>query len=293
MTVFHAKNSGTLIDYLTALGHKRTKIKQLISHRAIEVNGKVIKDLHHPLLKGDTISVSKGKKEPKVVPSLGIKVIYEDDAVIVVDKPAGLLTIASETEKTRTAYYQLNEYLRQKSPGAGERIFIVHRLDRDTSGLIVFAKKEAVKRLLQDNWKDVEKRYYAMVEGTPAKNEGEIISRLSETKALRVYSDPHSDEAKLARTKYRVLKHGPEYALLDILLETGRKNQIRVHLADIGHPVAGDKKYGAKTDPFRRLGLHAYLLSFKHPVTGDLMCFKRRMPDRWCSIQLSVVRDGH
>jgi 23S rRNA pseudouridine1911/1915/1917 synthase len=291
MAVFQVKNNGSLIENLTALGHTRTKIKQLIRHGAIEVNGKVIKDLAHPLLKGDKISVSKGNKGPEAVPTMGINVIYEDDAVIVVDKPSGLLTIASETEKTRTAYYQLNEYLKQKAPGAGERIFIVHRLDRDTSGLIVFAKNETVKRLLQDNWKDVEKRYYAIVEGTPVKKEGEIISRLSETRSLRVYSDPHSDEAKLAKTKYRVLKHGPEYSLLDILLETGRKNQIRVHLADIGHPVAGDKKYGGKTDPFRRLGLHAYFLSFKHPLTGIPMRFESRMPDRWSGIQLSAVMD--
>jgi 23S rRNA pseudouridine1911/1915/1917 synthase len=291
MAVFQIKNNGGLIDYLTAHGHTRTKIKQLISHRAIEVNGKVVNDLSHPLLKGDTVSVSRGKKGPEVVPALGIRVIYEDDAVIVVDKPAGLLTIASETEKTRTAYYQLNEYLRQKFPGTGERIFIVHRLDRDTSGLIVFAKNEAVKRQLQGNWEDVEKRYYAIVEGTPAKKEGEIISRLNETKSLRVYSDPHSDEAKPAKTKYRVLKRGPEYALLDILLETGRKNQIRVHLADIGHPVAGDKKYGGKKDPFRRLGLHSYLLSFKHPVTGDPLRFETKMPDRWVGVKLSAVKN--
>ncbi|MBI5664826.1 MAG: RluA family pseudouridine synthase [Nitrospirae bacterium] len=289
MAVFQIKNNGTLIDNLTALGYTRTKIKQMLSHRAIEVNGKAVKDLRHPLLKGDTISVSKGKKETKAAPSLGIKIIYEDDAVIIVDKPAGLLTIASETEKTRTAYYQLNDYLMQKSQGAGERIFIVHRLDRDTSGLIVFAKTEAVKRQLQGNWKDIEKRYYAIVEGTPVKKEGEIVSRLNETRSLRVYSDPHSDEAKLAKTKYRVLKHGPEYALLDILLETGRKNQIRVHLADIGHPVAGDKKYGALTDPFKRLGLHSYLLLFKHPVTGLPMRFESKMPDRWSGLELSAV----
>jgi 23S rRNA pseudouridine1911/1915/1917 synthase len=298
MSDFHVKTSGSLIDYLTELGHTRTKIKQLIKHRAIEVNGKVVKDPGHPLLKGDTVSVSKGKKGPEVLPPLGIKVVYDDDAVIVIEKPAGLLTIASETEKTKTAYYQLNEYLRERSPGAGERIFIVHRLDRDTSGLMVFAKNEAVKRQLQGNWKDVEKRYYAIVEGTPAKKEGEIISRLSETKALRVYSDKHSDEAKLSKTKYRVLKQCPEYALLDILLETGRKNQIRVHLADIGHPVAGDKKYGARTDPFRRLGLHAYLLSFKHPVSGAPMRFESKIPDGWgglqrlASIPLSPGRRG-
>ena len=151
-------------------------------HRAIEVNGKAVKGPSHLLLKGDIVSVRKDKKKPEMVPPLGIKIIYEDDAVIVAEKPAGLLTIASETEKIKTAYYQLNEFLRLRAPGARERIFIVHRLDRDTSGFIVFAKSEEVKRVLQCCWKDVEKRYYAVVEGMPVKKEGEIKSSLSETK---------------------------------------------------------------------------------------------------------------
>jgi 23S rRNA pseudouridine1911/1915/1917 synthase len=140
--------------------------------------------------------------------------------------------------------------------------------------------------MLQGNWNEVEKRYYAIVEGTPVKKQGEIRSHLRETKSLRVYSNRHSDEAKSAITKYQVIRQSKGYALLDILLVTGRKNQIRVHLADIGHPVAGDKKYGAQTDPLKRLGLHAYLLSFKHPITGNAMRFKSEMPDRFRAIML-------
>jgi 23S rRNA pseudouridine1911/1915/1917 synthase len=241
MADFRVKTKSSLLDYLTDIGYTRTKIKQLLRHRAIGVNGKVVKNLNHFLLKGDTVSIRKDKKELKVIPPLGIKVIYEDNDLIVIEKPSGLLSIVSETEKIKTAYYQLNEFLRLRAPGAGERIFIVHRLDRDTSGLIVFAKNEKVKQILQGSWNEVERRYYAIVEGTPVKKEGEIKSRLKETKSLMVYSDRHSDEAKLSITKYRVLKRGREYSLLDILLVTGRKNQIRVHLADIGHPVAGDK----------------------------------------------------
>ncbi len=294
MADFRVKTKSSLLDYLTDIGHTQTKIKQLLKHRAISVNGKVVKSLNHFLLKGDTVSISKDKKEPKVIPPLGIKVIYEDNDLIVIEKPSGLLSIASETEKIKTAYYQLNEFLRLRAPEAGERIFIVHRLDRDTSGLIVFAKNEKVKRELQGRWKEVEKRYYAIVEGTPVKKEGEIESRLKETKSLMVYSNRHSvvdlpagrqgstlrDAAKLSKTKYRVLKRGREYSLLDIQLVTGRKNQIRVHLADIGHPVAGDKKYGAKIKPFSRLGLHAYLLLFKHPVTGVPLRFESKMPGK-------------
>jgi 23S rRNA pseudouridine1911/1915/1917 synthase len=280
------KTDSKLIDYLMNLGYTRTKIKQLFKYRAIQINDERVKKLDQLLIQGDRVSISKDNKESIINPPVGIKIIYEDDAVIVTEKPPGLLTIASETEKTKTAYYQLNEFLKHRVSGAGERIFIVHRLDRDTSGLIVFAKNEGVKRILQDNWNEVEKRYYAIVEGAPVKKQGEIMSHLREAKSLRVYSDRQSDKAKSAITKFRVLKQRQDYALLDILLVTGRKNQIRVHLADIGHPVAGDKKYGAQTDPLKRLGLHAYLLSFKHPITGNPMCFKSEMPERFRNIML-------
>jgi 23S rRNA pseudouridine1911/1915/1917 synthase len=272
MADYRVKTERRLIDYLTDIGYTRTKGKQLMRHRAVEVNGKAAQGLDHLLRKGDTLSV---RTESKVVPSLGIKIIFEDDDLIVIEKPEGLLTIASATEKTKTAHYQLNEFLKLRTR---ERAFIVHRLDRDTSGMIVFAKHEKVKRALQEGWKEVEKRYYALVEGTPVKKEGEIQSRLSETKSLKVYIDRHSDRAKLSKTKYRVVKTGHKYSLLDILLETGRKNQIRVHLSDIGHPVAGDKKYGAKTDPLGRLGLHSYLLLFKQPVTGAPLRFESKLP---------------
>ncbi len=279
MAEYRVKTERNLIDYLIDIGYKRTKVKQLMKHRAVEVNGKPAKGFDHLLCKGDTVSVSKDKKESRVAPPLGIKIVFEDEHLIVMEKPAGLLTIATETEKTKTAYFQLNEFLKLRNPRSRERIFIVHRLDRDTSGLIVFAKNEKVKKTLQEGWKEVEKRYYALVEGTPEKKEDEIMSRLSETKSLKVFIDHHSERAKLSKTKYRVIKAGHEYSLLDIFLETGRKNQIRVHLSDIGHPVAGDKKYGAKTDPLGRLGLHSYILMFKHPVTRAPLSFESKLPN--------------
>ncbi len=281
MADYRVKTERRLIEYLTDIGYTRTKVKQLMRHRALEVNGKAAQGFDHLLCKGDTISVRKDKNQSKVVLSPGIKIIFEDDDLIVIEKPAGLLTIATETEKTKTAYYQLNELLKLRNPRTGERTFIVHRLDRDTSGLIMFAKNEKVKRTLQKGWKDVEKRYYALVEGTPGKKEDVIQSRLSESKSLKVFIDRRSDEAKLSKTKYRVVRTGREYSLLDILLETGRKNQIRVHLSDIGHPVAGDKKYGARTNPLGRLGLHAYLLMFKHPVSGAPLRFESKLPRRF------------
>jgi 23S rRNA pseudouridine1911/1915/1917 synthase len=281
MADYPVKTERRLIDYLTDMGYTRTKVKQLMKHRALEVNGETAQGFDQLLCKGDTLSVRKDKKESKLVLSLGIKIIFEDDHLIVIEKPAGLLTIASETEKTKTAYYQLNEFLKLRTPRTGERIFIVHRLDRDTSGLIMFAKNEKVKKTLQEGWKEVEKRYYALVEGTPKKKEDSIQSRLSETKSLKVFINRHSDEAKLSKTKYRVIRTGRDYSLLDVLLETGRKNQIRVHLADIGHPVAGDKKYGARTNPLGRLGLHSYRLIFKHPVTGTPLRFDSKLPRRF------------
>ena len=284
MADFRVKTERRLIDCLTDIGYTRTKVKQLMRHRAVEVNGKAAQGFDHLLRKGDTVSVRKDENKSKVVPSLGIKIIFEDDDLIVIEKPAGLLTIASETEKTKTAYYQLNEFLKLRTPRTRKRIFIVHRLDQGTSGLIVFAKNEKVKRMLQEGWKEVEKRYYAVVEGVPVKKEDAITSRLKETTSLKVYSDRHADGAKLSKTSYRVISAGRVYSLLDILLETGRKNQIRVHLSDIGHPVAGDKKYGAKTDPLSRLGLHAYLLIFTHPVTGRPLRFESTLPRSWARV---------
>lgn len=275
---YKVKTKSSLIEYLKHIGITRTKSRQLLRHRAIGVNGKEVKSLDHILLKGDRVSISKDKKSAEKVLPRGIKLIYEDDVLIIVEKPYGLLTIATDTEKTKTLYFQLNEFLRLRSPLKLERVFIVHRLDRDTSGLIMFAKNEKIKRILQNNWKQVEKRYCAFVEGTPAKKESVIKSRLKETKSLKVVSGSHSDESKLSKTRYKVLKPGKNYTLLDIQLETGRKNQIRVHLADIGHPVVGDKKYGAKTNPFKRLGLHSYVLSFKHPSTGKPLRFESKIP---------------
>jgi len=158
MADYRVKTEHRLIDYLLDIGYTRTKVKQLMRHRAVEVNGQAAKGFDHLLRKGDLLSVRKDKNEPKVVPSMGIEIIFEDDDLIVIEKPAGLLTIASETEKTKTAYYQLNEFLKLRTPQVQEGIFIVHRLDRDTSGLIGWAKNERVKKTLQEGGKEVEKR---------------------------------------------------------------------------------------------------------------------------------------
>lgn len=274
------RKANTLLEFLLAIGYKRTRAKQLLKFRSVAVNDKTVSNHDHPLHAGDTVIIGTEKRPlAPSTPSHGLKIVFEDEHIIVIEKPAGLLTISTEKEKTKTAYFQLNRFLKERNPKGRERIFIVHRLDRDTSGLILFARKEAVKKSLQENWKSVIKKYYAIVEGTPRKRSDVIAAHLKESKSMKVHKSTEIDDARYAATKYEVRKAGDGYALLNIDLLTGRKNQIRVHLADIGHPVAGDRKYGAKSDPLRRLALHAYLLSFPHPVTGKNLQFKTPVPN--------------
>jgi len=207
-----------------------------------------------------------------------LEIIYEDDDILVVDKPAGLLTIATDNNKTRTAYYMLTDYILKGQTKSRNRIFIVHRIDQFTSGLLVFAKTEEAKFRLQSHWPDTQKKYIAMVYGRLNKKQNVITSYLAESKAYVVYSTKDTKKGRLAQTAYKVLKETDRFSLLEINLLTGRKNQIRVHLADIKHPVVGDRKYGKPKDPFRRLALHAKSLSFNHPSTGRLMTFETTLP---------------
>lgn len=206
-----------------------------------------------------------------------INIIYEDKFIIVVNKPAKLLTISTDNEKERTLFHKVISY--EKSKNKNNKVFIVHRLDRDTSGLIVFAKNEKVKKILQDNWdKNVKRKYVAVVEGKVQKENGTIKNYLKETSTFMTYSSDKPECGKLAITKYKVLNKSKSYTLVDIEILTGRKNQIRVHMNDMNNPIIGDKKYGAKTNPLNRLGLHAYLLEFKHPVTNQLLTFETNLP---------------
>lgn len=283
MKKLFVKNKVGILKFLTETGYSKTKAKQLLKYRAITVRGITVSQPGYALLPGDEINIRSEKEAGKAdSPCQGLTVVYEDEAVIVIDKSAGLLTIATEKEKTRTAYYRLTEWLKERSGSTRERIFIVHRLDRETSGLLVFARTDNVKRTLQDDWHKTDKKYAAIVEGIPAEQSGRIASNLRETSSLRVYSAPVGDrDARPAVTNYRLVKAVGEYALLEITLETGRKNQIRVHLADIGHPVAGDRKYGATTNPIGRLALHANYLAFVHPVTGNRMEFQSKLPAKF------------
>ncbi len=209
-----------------------------------------------------------------------LELIYEDKDILVINKPAGLLTVGTQTDKTRTVYYILTDYVRKGSLQSRKQIFTVHRLDQWTSGVLVFAKSEEVKQLLQAQWKNTVKKYIAVVHGRLAEKEGIIKSYLAENKTYIVYSTNDESKGKLAQTAYKVLKETGRFSLLEITLLTGRKNQIRVHMADKGHPVVGDRKYGGKTtDRYKRLALHSKSISFKHPSSGEQMTFDTKVPD--------------
>ncbi len=261
----------------------RNNIKSLLTRGQVSIDGKIVHQYNHPLRPGQEVVVDSSPNWGKEVGG-GLKILFEDQHLIVVDKPAGLLTIASDTERKRTAYHQLTDYVREKNPH--NRIFIVHRLDRDTSGVIIFAKHEEVKRLFQDNWRDfvTERSYVAVVEGRIDKDGDTIRSWLLETKTRLIYSSSTPGDGLEATTNYRVLQTSSKYSLLEIHLETGRKNQIRVHMHDIGHPIAGDKKYGAQTDPLHRLALHARVLAFRHPISGEPMRFETEIPPQFVAL---------
>jgi len=209
----------------------------------------------------------------------GVTLLYEDRDVIVVEKPCGLLTIGTERDKSRTVHTILNEYVRKGDPRSRNRIYIVHRLDRETSGILVFAKSEAVKTFLQEHWQETEKRYLTIVHGQLTPKTGTISSYLAENSAYTVYSTPDPTQGKLSHTEYTVLKESKGLSLLEIHLLTGRKHQIRVHLSEKGHPLVGDKKYGKRNDAYGTLALHARSISFTHPVSGKRLSFETGLPD--------------
>lgn len=258
-------------------GQGRNNIKSLLTHRQVSVGGKVATQYNQLLQPGQAVIVNWSLVRD-AAQFKGLRIIYEDAELIVIDKPAGLLSIASDQEKTNTAYHQLTDYVRRDNPA--NRIFIVHRLDRDTSGVMLFAKSEAVKHSLQDAWKELvtDRAYAAVVEGRVDQPDGLIKSWLLETKTKMMYSSSKPGDGLEAITHYKLLLASPHFSLLEIRLETGRKNQIRVHMKDIGHSIIGDKKYGSTVNPIGRLGLHAHLLAFRHPVTGELMRFETEIP---------------
>jgi 23S rRNA pseudouridine1911/1915/1917 synthase len=255
----------------------KSRVKKMILNGTVQVNGVIVKDIRHLLKPGDEVSYQKFHPTglENIVP---FPVIYEDESLLVVEKPAGILTYGERGTPGTSVYKILLDFLKIRSDGK-EKVFVVHRLDREVGGLLMFAKTEEIQEKIKENWKETEKKYKALVEGKPPQNEGTIKSWLKENSALKVYSVKESPDAKFAITHYKVVRELPEYTLLEVRLETGRKNQIRVQLSDIGCPVAGDVKYGAKNKEINELRLYATFLKFRHPVTGKWMEFKSRIPE--------------
>ncbi len=272
-----------LLPYLISLplGLSRKQAKDLLRFRAVTV--KRIATVRHDtrLEPGDVVTIAAGR--PKKIPAAsierhGLKIIYLDDAVVVIHKRAGLLSMGSEGEREKTAHRILNEHLKALANSPLQQAFIVHRLDRETSGLMMFARSRAMQAALQRDWKSVTKKYLAIVEGAPSKAAGTLRDNLVESKSLRMHRVERGGE--LAITHYRVLRTHRDKSLVEFTLETGRKNQIRVQIAGLGHPIVGDRKYGAVSDPARRLALHSSELKFRHPVSGAAMEFRSALPSR-------------
>lgn len=209
---------------------------------------------------------------------LGLTMLHDDRDLLVVNKPAGLLTMGTASEKERTAYFALTNYVRKGNAKSKERIFIVHRLDRETSGVLVFARSEAAKNFLQEHWEETQKEYLAIVHGHCTEKQGTINSYLLESKALKVYATRDQTRGKAASTSFRVVREVEGLSLLAVTPHTGRKNQIRVHLADLGHPIIGDRKYGREKDGYKKLALHAATLSFNHPFRKEPCTFSAPPP---------------
>jgi RluA family pseudouridine synthase len=220
----------------------------------------------------------------------GLTVLYEDREILVVDKPTGLLSVGTDSGKSLTAYSIVTNYVRKGSTRSRNRVFVVHRLDRDTSGVLIFAKSEEAKDHLQDAWHETRKKYLAVVHGKCAKTSDTISSYLAENKAQRVYSTTDPAKGKLSQTAYRVLRQTKYYALLEVDLLTGRKNQIRVHLADAGHPIVGDRKYGRSNDNNACLALHSHSITFKHPRSGEELNFSANVPAHFTKLVGKIDR---
>ena len=266
------KQASNLIDYLIInTDYTKKKIKSLLKYKSITVDGKVPLGHDIPIKKGQVIEISKEKKITKIGT---IDIVYEDTDYLVVNKPSGMLTISTDKEKNRTLYHMVREYVHSKQNR--EKIFIVHRLDRETSGLVLFCKNEDLRNKIQENWENVaiRREYAAVVTGLLDRKKDRLVSYLKENKANMVYVTKNKD-GKQAITNYEVIKEN-QNSLLKIIIETGRKNQIRVQLAEIGHPVVGDKKYG--NDKGKKLLLCANRLDLKDPRTRKILTFETKLP---------------
>ena len=267
-----------LLEFLLSKYPKlsRNAVKSLLSNHQVSVDGAPVSQYNLQLTKEDTVIVSKTRISKKVRKDLPI--IFENDELIAINKPSGLLSIASDREKGRTAYRMVSDYVQQKDKH--NRIYVVHRLDEDTSGVLVFAKNPRTKEVLQKDWNDIVRKrgYYAIVEGKMEKDEDTFTDYLKENSLNLMYVTNDRKNGKKCVTHYKVMKSNKNYSLLDVDIDSGRKNQIRVQLGHRNHYVIGDDKYGQPSNPLKRLGLHAYNLTFVHPISKKVYEFKAPMP---------------
>lgn len=279
--VYTVEEDAQLLDWLIAnlKGLSRNKVKDTLHGRGIKVNGKIVTQFDYPLTRGMKISVSKSKKND-TFKSRYVNLVYEDPYLVVIEKKPGILSMAAG-HKSLNVKTVLDDYFRQTKQRCTAHV--VHRLDRDTSGLMVYAKDMQTEQTLEHEWHNIvyDRRYVAVVSGEMEEDEGTIANWLKDNKAYVTYSSPVDNGGKYAVTHFHVLDRTTEHSLVEYKLETGRKNQIRVHSADMNHPVCGDVKYGNGDDPIHRLCLHAYMLQFFHPVTRARMEFETPIPSQF------------
>lgn len=260
-------------------GHSHSSIKTLLKNKNVLINNKhIVTQFDYPLKKGDDVSILSLKNKDRILHHPKLNIIFEDESLIIINKKEGLLSVATAHKEEQTAYNILNEYI--KSKDKNNHIYLLHRLDRDTSGLLMFAKSKAIQTIMQEKWDEymLERRYIALVHNIPKQPDGIIVSYLIEDKSTKMHIIKDSNKGQKAITRYKTLKNNKSFALLELELETGRKNQIRVHLESMGHSIVGDKKYGSPSNPLQRLCLHASTLSFIHPQSKEKMTFNCDVP---------------
>lgn len=263
------KKEMILMDFLL-LSYNRKNAKNLLKYKEVYVNNQQISQFDYLLKENDIVEIKKEDNS-------SLEILYEDQDFVVINKPSGLLSMSDGKEKEKTAYHYVSEHLKKQNKN--QKVFIVHRLDRETSGVLMFCKNEKTRDFLQKDWNKIVylRGYMALVEGKGLKKQGTLKNYLAESKTQQVYIS-NKEKGKLAITHYKVIKEMKNQTLLEINLDTGRKNQIRVQLANINHPIVGDKKYGATSNPIRRLGLHAHAFGFVHPKTKKKYEFKVDCP---------------
>ncbi len=285
-TIYNVTEPDELMAFLMKKmdGVSRTRVKALLSNRVVLVDNVIMTQFNHPLKPGMKVQISREKNKHEFRHPM-LKIVYEDAYLIVVEKKEGLLSVATDHQKERTAQHILSEYV--KRTHRNNRVFVVHRLDRETSGLMMYAKDEKTQHTLRDNWHDivVDRRYVSIVMGDMERDQGQIRTWLTDRK-LYVSSSNYDDGGKLSITHYKTIKRANGFSMMELDLETGRKNQIRVHMSELGHPVVGDQRYGCEIDPLGRLALHAFKLCFYHPVTGELMEFETPYPTSFRNLML-------